>query len=254
MCIDGSTTGVTSAGGNYFESVWGWDENTAYGYDSTITVTSPITVGKGYWVYLGQTFGTTGAITYNVSGNLVQGNVNMPLAMTPTLGGGGFNLIANPYASPISWTKLRNGNANVANAIYIYNADVGGTTSFVNGVSSHGAGVGAQDDIPMGQAFYVQATSATNLTAQESNKVPSNTGADPLLKTAKINNQNGDVFWLDLTGSYDYDKTAFRLHSGTTENFDMEWDAHKFYSSPGYIGYPGVWNKRTAIASKIGSE
>lgn len=252
MAIEGSATDQTSTGGNYFESVQGWDETNTNGYDTTIVVTSPITTGKGYWVYLGDAFGTTGAITYNVSGNVVQGNVPIPLTNSAQ---GGFNLIANPYASPISWTRLRNGNAAVANAIYVYNADVGTTTSFVSGASSHGPGVGAQDDIPMGQGFYVQALSNTNLTAQESNKVSNNTGADPLLKTAKISQNNvGEVFWLNFTGANDYDKTAIRFHSGASNLFDFDADAHKFYSSPGYLGYPGVWTKRTSVATKLGNE
>lgn len=252
MSIEGSATDQTSAGGNYFESVQGWNEADGYGYDTTIVVTSPITTGKGYWVYLGDALGSTGNITYNVTGSVVQGNVTIPLTNSAQTG---FNLIANPYASPISWTRLRNGNASVANAIYIYNADIGTTTSFAGGVSSHGPGVGAQDDIPMGQGFYVQATANTNLTAQESNKVSNNTGADPLLKTAKVNQSNiGEVFWLNFTGANDYDKTAIRFHSGASNLFDIEADAHKFYSSPGYIGYPGVWTKRTAIATKLGNE
>jgi len=252
MSIEGSATDQTSAGGNYFESVQGWNEADGYGYDTTIVVTSPITTGKGYWVYLGDALGSTGNITYNVTGSVVQGNVTIPLTNSAQTG---FNLIANPYASPISWTRLRNGNASVANAIYIYNADIGTTTSFAGGVSSHGPGVGAQDDIPMGQGFYVQATANTNLTAQESNKVSNNTGSDPLLKTAKVNQSNiGEVFWLNFTGANDYDKTAIRFHSGASNLFDIEADAHKFYSSPGYIGYPGVWTKRTAIATKLGNE
>lgn len=252
MAIEGSATDQTSTGGNYFESVQGWNEADAYGYDTTIVVGSSIVSGKGYWVYLGDALGSTGAITYNVTGSVVQGNVSIPLTNSAQTG---FNLIANPYASPISWTRLRNGNASVANAIYIYNADIGTTTSFAGGVSSHGPGVGAQDDIPMGQGFYVQATANTNLTAQESNKVSNNTGADQLLKTAKVNQSNvGEVFWLNFTGANDYDKTAIRFHSGASNLFDLEADAHKFYSSPGYIGYPGVWTKRTAIATKLGNE
>ncbi|MBK9285183.1 MAG: hypothetical protein IPM51_12855 [Sphingobacteriaceae bacterium] len=254
MAIEGSSTGVTSVGGNYFESVQSWTEFDGYGYDTTITLGSPITVSKGYWVYLGDNFGTTGNITTAVTGALVQGNQPILLTRTPAGANPGYNLIANPYASPISWTKLRNGNASVANAIYIYNADIGATTSFVNGVSSHGVGVGAQDDIPMGQAFYCEALATTVITAQESNKNSNNTNADQLLKSANVNQSPNQTFWLKLEGANDYDMTAINFIDGASDNFDPEVDAHKIYSSPGYIGFPGQWNKRTAIASQIGNE
>jgi hypothetical protein len=249
MAIEGSSTGVTSVGGQYFESVQGWNEADSYGYDTTIVVTSPITVGKGYWVYLGTSQGTTADMLWSVTGSPVTGNVSMPLTNSAQ---SGYNLLANPYASPISWTKLRNGNASVNNAIYIYNADLGTTTSFVNGVSSH-PGQGANDVIPMGQGFYVQATGNTALTAQESNKVSSNTSTNQLLKTTSNNNQSA-VLSLRLDSPYDWDETAVNFEPASTNNFDMEYDAHKLFSSPGYAGYPGTWSKRTSISTNIGSE
>jgi hypothetical protein len=248
MAIEGSSTGVTSVGGQYFESVQGWNEADAYGYDTTIVVTSPISVGKGYWVFLGNGLGNTGNMTWNVSGSPVTGSVLMPLTNSAQ---SGYNLVANPYASPISWAKLRNGNGSVANAIYIYNADLGTTTSYVNGVSSH-PGQGANDVIPMGQGFYVQATGNTNLTAQESNKVTSNTSANQLLKTTS-NNQPA-VLNLRLDSPYDWDQTAVNFEPASTNNFDLEYDAHKWFNSPGYAGYPGVWSARTSISSHLGND
>jgi hypothetical protein len=248
MAIEGSSTGVTSVGGQYFESVQGWNEADAYGYDTTIVVTSPITVGKGYWLYLGTSQGNTADMMWSVTGSAVTGNVNMPLTNSAQ---SGYNLLANPYASPISWAKLRNGNASVNNAIYIYNADLGTTTSYVNGVSSH-PGQGANDVIPMGQGFYVQATGNTNLTAQESNKVNSNTSSNQLLKTTS--NTQPSVLSLRLDSPYDWDQTAVNFQPAATNNFDMEYDAHKMGSSPGYAGYPGVWSKRTSISTTIGNE
>lgn len=248
MAIEGSATGVTSAGG-YFESVQGWIETDSYGYDTTVAVTDAITPGVGYWVFLGDNLSTTGNITIDVTGAPVTGNVIMPLSSSTQ---SGYNLLANPYASPISWAKLRNGNAAVNNAIYIYNPDLGITTSYVNGVSTP-ASASANDDIPMGQGFYVQCTSNTNLTAQESNKVPSNTGADPLLRGADVNTTNstiGSIVRLNIDGGGYHDDAVVRFHTNATPAYDTELDANKHYESPGYVGYPGSWTKRTAIATQ----
>lgn len=248
MAIEGSATDVTSASG-YFESVQGWNESDTYGYDTTITINTALTPGKGFWVFLGDALTTTGAITMDLTGPAVTGNVNIPLTISNQ---SGYNLISNPYPSPISWAKLRNGNASVNNAIYIYNADLGITTSYVNGVSTPAAS-SANDDIPMGQGFYVQCTGNTNLTAQESNKVSNNTSADPLLRSANANSSSsniGSIIRLNIDGGGYHDDAVVRFHSSATTAYDMDLDANKLYDSPGYVGYPGAWTKRTAIATQ----
>ncbi|MBA3663101.1 MAG: hypothetical protein H0W61_02695 [Bacteroidetes bacterium] len=252
MTIEGSATGVTSAGGLYFESVQGWNEADAYGYDTTIVVTSPITVGKGYWVYLASNNTSANDMVWTVSGPPVTGNVTINL--TKSLQNGD-NLIANPYASPISWTKLRNGNTNVNNAVYTYNADGGVYASFVNGVGTNGG----SDVIPMGQGFYVSANAATSLVAAESNKVSFNTSSNQLLRLSSPEETSstniGQVFKLKLNGSNgDFDETAFRFHSVATPAYDSDWDAVKIFATPGYAGYPGVYSFYTTISSKSGNK
>jgi hypothetical protein len=240
------------ATGNYFVSVKGWDELAVAG--STLAYTekkynSPLNIGQGVWVFLGNGLNSTSAITYSVLGAPAIGNQSIALTNSGIANGDGYNLISNPFASPISWEKLRNGNTSVSNAIYIYNADLGLTSSYVNGVSTPAA-ASANDIITMGQGFYVQALANTTLIAQESNKVPYNTSANQLLKTAN----NMQVFRLRVDGFDTYfDETVLRFEPTATNNFDTEWDAHKIYSSPGYKGYPGVWNKRTGIATQIDS-
>ncbi len=244
MAIEGSTTGVTSAGG-YFESVQGWNEGDAYGYDTTITVNTALTPGTGFWTYLGTGISTTSDIIIDVTGSPVTGAVPISLSNSAQTG---TNLIANPYASPISWTALRNGNSAVTNAIYIYNAD-GPYASFVNGVGTNGG----SNIIPAGQGFYVEVLSNTSLTAQESNKRSNNTGANPLLK---LNSQAniGLPIRLKINGSAgDYDETVVRFHGAATNAYDIEWDARKIFQTPGYVGYPGGYTKYTTISTKNGN-
>jgi hypothetical protein len=242
MAIEGSATGVTSAGG-YFESVQGWNESDSYGYDTTITVSTPLGAGKGYWTYLGTGPSTTSDITLVLTGTPITGNVNIPLTNSAQ---SGTCLIANPYASPISWTALRNGNIIVANSIHIYNAD-GAYASFVGGIGANGG----SDIIPAGQGFFVQAVSATNLTAQESNKVSSNID---LMKTSSSSVNVGLPIRLKLNGfSADHDETVVRFHGSASNAYDLEWDARKIFQTPGYVGYPGGYSKYTTISTKGGS-
>jgi hypothetical protein len=244
MAIEGSATGVTSAGG-YFESVQGWNEADAYGYDTTITISTALTPGQGFWTYLGTGVSTTSDILIDLVGNPVVGNVGIPLTNSAQTG---TNLISNPYASPISWTALRAGNASVSNATYIYDAD-GPYVTYVNGVGTNGG----SDIIAAGQGFFVEALSNTNLTAQESNKRSNNTGANQLLRTNNASSV-GLPIKLKINGfSADYDETAIRFHGSATNAYDIEWDARKIFQTPGYVGYPGGYSKYTTISTKGGN-
>ena len=248
MAIEGSATGVTSAGGMYFESVQGWDETNAYGYDTTVAVTSAITTGKGYWLYVGTALGVTGAITTAVTGAVVSGAQSLPLSNSAQ---GGSCLLANPYASPISWDKINANNAGITTgAIYVYNADLGITTSYAAGVSVPGGAGSATTTIPMGQGFYVVSTGAAPLAIAESDKVAYNTGSDPLLKNNATAAAVGSVIRLDIAGGGYSDGTAIRFHGSATPAYDNNLDATKYWDSPGYVGYPGVWTARTTISTK----
>lgn len=240
----------TSAGG-YFVSIQRWDATKLAADPAAyveMTYNTALNPAQGYWVFLGTGLGTTPAMTWTVSGPAITGNVSIPLACpVPMDINENFNLISNPYPSPISWTSLRNGNANVDNAIYVYSPDAGGNTYFAGGVSSDPVN-GITDIIPMGQGFYVQAINPATLTAQESNKV---SGNNPLLKTTE---DVGAVVRLrvdDASGFYDM--TALRFHGDATPDFDRELDANKIFASPGYLGYPGPYTQRTSISTKSGN-
>lgn len=250
----GSLTGVplactgcyySTAYSNGFNSTYSWSEpTTAY---VAATAATALTPGQGFWIYVGTGFSTTTALKLVNSGSPVTGPVNYPV----TASNGNFNLVSNPYACPISWSKtyaLGTNNTKVNNAIYIWNADLGVTTSYAAGVSSHGAG--AQNIIPAGQGFYVEATSSGNLSFDETVKMTANTSANPVLRGA-ASNYIGEIFRVSLAGKDgDRDETAFRIHPMATPLYDGAWDAHKIFQSPGYMGYPGPYTKYTTISSK----
>jgi fibronectin-binding autotransporter adhesin len=72
----------------------------------------------------------------------------------------GFNLVGNPYPSPIRWSAPGWTKTNIDNAVYFFRAsdtdEYGGTySSYVNGISSDGF---ASDTIPSMQGFFVHVT------------------------------------------------------------------------------------------------
>src|SRR5690606_24863200 len=125
-------------------------------------------------VYVGSSQFTTTAFTLVNSGTAVQGAGVIPVTKTSSVINS-YNLIANPYASPISFTALRAQGTNatkIANAMYGWNANLnggnGGHVQFVNGISNPGGITGMNDVIPMGQGFFVEALSSGNLDYNES--------------------------------------------------------------------------------------
>jgi hypothetical protein len=260
MTCTGCLYDPSSVGG--FSSIQGWDEATN-NYVAPLTVGTALTPGTGFWVYLGNGSSTTTPLTWTFNGSLVTGNVNVPLSTSGSL----FNLLANPYASPISWDQVAGDNGLTTNdAIYIYNPDLGVTTSYVvsSGLSSLLDATGtptaggtalnsANNVIPAGQAFYYEASifDPTTITFSETQKLTDNTSANPLLKGASTNEAktNKKIARLKLAGAFDWDMTAFRMDENSSFN-KSKGDAWKIFQSPGYQGLPGPYSKYTTISSR----
>lgn len=230
-CPDGSASGFISIY-TYDETLPGLHDDVA-SYIPMSTINDVIIPNKGYWVYLGTGSVTTTDITLDVTGSVRKFANTIPLAYTNygSAADDGWNLIHNPYPCAISWTALRNGNTSVDNAIYVYNTDLNGGTgayaTYINNVSSPAVGAGGVgDDIPMSQGFYVHATAATNLTAQESNKT--------LINPTYLKMQNPVAaaslplirFTLNNAAGFE-DETVLYYQNGATDNFDADYDAYK---------------------------
>lgn len=255
MTCDGCFYSPGAIPGDFY-SITGWNEP-IFDYDTTVTSLTPLNPGQGFWVYVGSGATTTTDFTLINSGTLVQGAGTIPITKTTVTvnTNNGFNLIANPYTSPISWAKFRALGTNaskVTNAIYGWNADIGGggATSLVGTTQTPNNSTCISDIIPAGQGFYVESlVSSATLDFDESIKVDANTSANPMLRTSAKKNEL--VFRLKLAGSnYDNDETAIQIISKATSLFDNEYDAHKIFQSPGYAGYPGSYTKYTTISTK----
>ncbi len=231
-CPDGSASGFISIY-TYDETQPGLNDDIA-SYIPMSTINDPIVPNKGYWVYLGTGSVTTTDITLDVTGSVRKFASSIPLSKTNygSPAEDGWNLIHNPYPSPISWTALRNGNASVDNAIYVYNTDLnagsGAYATYINNVSSPAVGSGGVgDDIPMSQGFYVHATAATILTAQETYKTSGNPTylkmQNPVAPAANL-----PLVRLTLSNASGYeDETVLYYQTGATDFFDAAYDAFK---------------------------
>jgi hypothetical protein len=164
--------------------------NEVYGWKVPNTLATAINPGnepKGYRIYLGQSNPTRLA---SVTGLPFVQNVSKALTFSPITGygGGGWNLISNPYPCAINWNQMRNDAANsgltLSNAYYTFNGAAGNYGTYTSLTASSGVGVGGlQENIPSSQAFFVKATGSANLTFKESFK---NTNANSVsfLRTA----------------------------------------------------------------------
>jgi hypothetical protein len=246
----GCTYGPSSLGG--FASIQGWDESTST-FIQPLSAGDPLTPGVGFWVFLGTGLPNTTSQTWSFSGPVAQGIINVPITAVGTGTDLGFNLIANPYASPISWFNLLNvvnGGANGANlasgVLHIYNPN-GGQGDW-NGITGTN---GVNDIIPAGQGFFVENAFGATFDFDESVKVTANTSANPLLRAAgKQSNINAQFFKLKLEGfNGEKDETAVCLVSDAKFTKD-KYDARKIFESPGYIGYNGPYSDYTTISTK----
>lgn len=232
----------------WFKSIQGWDESSSYGYDSTVTSSTAMNPGTGFWVYVGDGFSTTNDLKVINSGTLKTGQVVIGVT---NFAQSGFNLIANPYPSPISWNKVMavsSNSSSINGAIYAFNANSGIYTSYSGSLASNPAPNGIDSVIAGGQGFYVESASGGVVTFQEYMKVSKNTSANPLIRTS-ANSGVGKVLRIKLAGSADNDVTTIRIHQDATPNFDKVFDAKKLVASPGYIGYPGAYDKYTTIST-----
>ncbi|MCD6066821.1 MAG: hypothetical protein K0S33_1647 [Bacteroidetes bacterium] len=234
-CPDGSAAGFESIY-TYNEAVNGAYDN-ASAYVALVDINDPIVNGKGYWVYFGDGFTTTNNITLDVTGAVRKGNYTLPLSYTNfgSAVNDGWNLISNPYPSPIRWSLLKGTTTGIDNSVYVYNADLNGGTgsyaTYINGISSPAKSAGGiGDTLPIGQGFYVHSTGATALSARETNKVGGNPTflrqINPENSVNTVSNPLIRLFLDESSGTF-HDETVLYTQSGANHTFDEEYDAYK---------------------------
>jgi len=169
----------------------------------------------------------TGTTTVEYKGNLNNGNQLVNMSYTPTSNATGYNLIGNPYPSPIEWNADTSWNRiNVAGWAVVYdNATYKGWNPFLTGIDRSYNGK-TDGIIPATQGFWVRATaSSANLTIPQCQRT-----------------HNNQVFYKDLEVS-DYmslrlkveannynDEITIIFKEGASLDFDGLYDLEKMYN------------------------
>lgn len=167
-------------------------------------------------------------VTLDFGGALNTGEIVKGLSFNNTgnTNADGFNLVGNPYASPIDWASNTGWTrTSMAPWMYIYSAKTGS----YNYINSSGTTVGTDPDrstiVPCGQAFFVKATALdASMTFTEAVKSTSNPFnffrgiPEPTLRvTLNYNNEKSD-------------ETLVVFNDTTTKNSTDIAEAVKFYN------------------------
>ena len=199
---------------NIDDQVNGWEQTT----DS-------IRVGKGYRVFLNQPFFNAQPVFEN-QGEIISGLYSFDISFTPTgFGGGGWNLISNPYPCELDWHGFTR--SQVDAQVHFWNVDQYASYSSGSGIGVNGAG----RYISSSQAFFIKASAAgAGLSIDEDTKPLTN--QNPLfLRTAVSNSE--DIARITLRGSgNEADETAIRWMPEANPYFETEFDADKI-TNPG---------------------
>lgn len=219
--------------GATFPSFYRYDENQlSSGWTTYTTTTGQLNPTQGYAGNFGdlavaKTINITGVVNNNTLAAPTLYNHNRPFTK-------GFNLVGNPYPSPIDWNATSGWTkTNIDNAVYYFNASTtdqytGTYSSYINGVSSDGI---AGNIIPSMQGFFVHVTN----------------GAFPVTGQLTFNNnvRTNDlspVFHsftgpeVRLSASYSDDVIAadpavFYFDDQASKNFDTKRDALKLMNT-----------------------
>ncbi|MCE1199945.1 MAG: T9SS type A sorting domain-containing protein [Marinilabiliales bacterium] len=212
------------------------ENNTNLGND--ISGWAPYTSGtlgimNGYAANLGA---SSASKTVLLNGTVNNGNYSTTLYNHNGTYTKGFNLVGNPYPSPIDWNASGWTKTNVDNALYFFDSSGGadeysGTySSYVGGVSSGGS----TNIIPSMQGFFVHVTNGSypvTATLGMSNSVRT-TDLNPTFKEATVDSRTILRFAARFTEKNSLeDNYVIYFDPAATSAFDKEKDALKLMNT-----------------------
>jgi hypothetical protein len=224
----------------YDETVAGNEIN---GWKSPASTIENFQVGKGYRIFIrgdkekqGTDLITSSTVkpqdvTLRPIGNLQVGDAYVYLNCSNGCGAkDGWNLIGNPYPSPIDWSNSAwiSARKNIVNpTIYVYNPKNNAYSSYhpsVGGVN------GGTSKIASGQSFFVKAMRADNLIFKETYKstAPS---SGMFSKQVEENDVSSDIATIQLVwDTMVLDEVMVYQHPEATTSFNEYYDSEKFFS------------------------
>jgi hypothetical protein len=203
-----------------------------------VSWSNPSWVLNPMWGYAVNFGSSPDANTVDVTGIVNNGSRSLTLYNNNNLYTKGFNLIGNPYPSPIDWNAPYGWTkANIDDALYYFESSTtdqyGGTyKTYMNGISSDGF---ATNIIPSMQGFFVHVSDGawpvTGILSMN-NDVRINNLAHPFIKS----DVKGEKPHLRLVSGYSDDSTSFDplvvyFDEKATYNFDGQLDALKLFNT-----------------------
>lgn len=251
----------TSLGTSAQDWIFQYDETAEYGEDGSAKFVSPsetlMTSGQGYFsAFTGDENGTV-----VFSGLPVFKNTTATVTRTDNLADAsdveGYNLIANPFTCPISFTELMNvnGSALEEETIWIWDdfaSNTGGGTNAdyiavnaLGSTNSRGDGLSKWDGtINVAQGFFIKAASSGTVTFNQAMKT--HTGNDDASFYRKAEDVT-EKYWLGIQDNQGINgsNTLIGFHPGATYELDARFDASKF--SNGFSVFSVLDGKKLAI-------
>lgn len=178
-----------------------------------------LTNGRGYSVFIDN----SAATTVSVRAPLRVGDFNPSISYTDseTPSSDGWNLIGNPYASPLSWPALHSASSNLNATVSVRDA-AGNTFRTWNALA--GTGDLTNGEIASGQGFWVQATGVgATLPIAESRK-----GGEANPSFFREERPVYDLFQIQLSRNGQSDKAYVVLDPEANMAFDPIKDGIKF--------------------------
>ncbi|WP_338792667.1 LamG-like jellyroll fold domain-containing protein [Bernardetia sp. MNP-M8] len=185
-----------------------------------VPTTANLTVTRGYQANI-----STG-VTVDLNGTLNNGSQSISVTNS---GGGfsqeGYNLVGNPYPSPIDWELVLLASTGVEDAVYIdipVNQYQGIFAEYVNGVSNNGG----KKEIASMQGFFVRTLGGGTVNMNNGVRLSTDTR---FYKTTETENLKEGLIRIALKKGNSLDETTIYFESGATPNFDGKYDAAKLH-------------------------
>ena len=206
------------------------DLNDGYEFFPVSSNTETLATGRGYAMFVWGNVppvSTAGNATWAVRNQINAGTIDFVASagVSFTAGNGlandGWNLVGNPYPSTIDWDAASGWTkTGLDNTVYMKdNGAIAGTyATYVGGV---GGTNGGSRYIPIGQAFWVKATSAPTFQATEAVKAPGST------TTFFRTSPPPDLMRVTLRNGPKRDEIIIYFDEEATEGFDGNLDAYK---------------------------
>ena len=196
--------------GNTNPSVFTWNGTAYVGVTGADTGATTLSSRTGYVAYNYN----NGSVTASYRGDIETGSV--PISISNV--NGNFNLVPNPYPSPIDFDNVSKSNIN--NSLWLRTGN-NTFSSYVGGVATLPPFVGWGGEIAIGQSFWTQSNGGgSTLTLNETDKTNNSVR---FLRTETPTN----YVRLTLTGADQLDEAVIRFADGGSDDLNGKFDAVK---------------------------